>query len=64
MKLKIRDMQAETDKLIKRITLIYSTFQSSLVKKRIINYSNGLDISIWMMKMEILIHELLHMFKK
>ena len=51
-------------KLLKRITLIYSTFQSSLVKKRIINYSNRLDLSIWMMKMEILIHELLHMFKK
>ena len=49
---------------MKRITLIYSTFQPSLVKKRIINYSNGLDLSIWMMKMEILIHELLHMFKK
>ena len=56
MKLKIRDMQVETDKV--------ETFQTSLVKKRIINYSNGLDLSIWMMKMEILIHELLHMFEK
>ena len=28
------------------------------------NYSNGLHLSIEMMKMEILIHELLHMFKK
>ena len=34
------------------------------MKKKIINYSNGLDLSIWMMKMEILIHELLHMFEK
>ena len=34
------------------------------MKKRKINYSNGLDLSIWMMKMEILIHELLHMFEK
>ena len=49
---------------MKKITLIYSTFQPSLVNKRIINYSNGLDLSIWMMKMEILIHELLHMFEK
>ena len=64
MKLKIRDMEAETEKLLKRITLIYLTFQSSLVKKRIINYSNWLDLSIWMMKKEILIHKLLHMFKK
>ena len=51
-------------KFLKRITLIYSTFQPSLVKKRKINYSNGLDLSIWMIKMEILIHELLHMFEK
>ena len=51
-------------KLLKRITLIYSTFHPSLVKKRIINYSNGLDLSIWIMNMEILIHELLHMFKR
>ena len=34
------------------------------MKNRVINYSNELDLSIWMMKMEILIHELLHMFKK
>ena len=34
------------------------------MKKKIINYSNRLDLSIWMMKMEILIHELLHMFEK
>ena len=36
------------------------------MKYRIINYSNGLglDLSIWMMKMEIPIHELLHMFEK
>ena len=34
------------------------------MKKRIIDYSNGLDLSIWMMKMEILIHELLHIFEK
>ena len=46
------------------ITWIYSTFQPSLVKKRIINYFNELDLSISMMKMEILIHELLHMFEK
>ena len=34
------------------------------MKKRIINYFNGLDLSIWMMKIEILIHELLYMFEK
>ena len=34
------------------------------MKKRIINYSNGLDLSIWMMKMEILIFELLNMFQE
>ena len=34
------------------------------MKKRIINYSNGSDLSIWMMKMEILIHELLLMFEE
>ena len=59
MKLKICDMQTETNRVAERITLIYSTFQPSLVKKRIINYSKGLDLSIWMMKMEIMIHELL-----
>ena len=46
------------------ITLMYLTFQLSLVNKTIINYSNGLDLSISMMKMKILIHELLHMFEK
>ena len=34
------------------------------MKKRIINYSNGLDLSIYIMKMEVLIHESLHMFEK
>ena len=34
------------------------------MKKRIINYSNGLDLFIWMMKIEILIRELLHVFEK
>ena len=58
MKLKIRDY------ILKMITLIYSIFKPSLVKKRIINYSNGLDLSIYMMKIEILIHELLHMLEK
>ena len=57
-------MQAESDKVAEKNTLIYSTFQPSLVKRRIINYSNGLDLSIWMMKMEILMHELLRMFEK
>ena len=57
-------MQAETDKVAEKNYFIYSTFQPSLVKMKIINYSNGLDFSIWMMKMEILIHELLHMFEK
>ena len=33
-------------KLLKRITLFYSTFQLSLVNMRIINYSNALDLSI------------------
>ena len=33
-------------KFPKKITLIYSIFQPSLVKKRMINYSNGLDHSI------------------
>ena len=43
---------------------MYSTFQSILVNKRIINYFNGLDLFIWMTKIEILIHELLHMLEK
>ena len=64
MKLKIRDMQAETDKVAKKNYLDLLGISTELVKKRIINYFNGLDLSIWMMKMKILIHELLHMFKK
>ena len=34
------------------------------MEKRRINYFNELDLSIWMMKMEILIHESLNMFEK
>ena len=65
MKLKICDMKAETDKVAKKKnTLIYLTFQLRLMKKRIVNYFKGLDLSIYMMKMEILIHELLHIFEK
>ena len=64
MKLKYEICKQRLIKLLKMISLIYSTFQPSLVKKGIINYSNGLDLSIQIMKMEILIHELLHMFEK
>ena len=43
MKLKIRNMEVETDKLPKIIFSIYLIFQLSLVKKKRINYFNGLD---------------------
>ena len=51
-------------KLPKIIFSIYFKFLLSLVRKTRIKYFNGLDLSIQMMKMEILIHELLHMFEK
>ena len=57
-------MEAEIYKVAKNNFLDLLRFQLSLVKKRRINYSNRLDISIYMMKMEILIHKLLHMFEK
>ena len=46
MKLKIRDMKVETDKVVENDILIYFRFQLSFVKKIRINYSNGLDFSI------------------
>ena len=47
MKLKIHDMQAETDKVAEQNYLnLLETFQPSLVKKRKINYSNRLYLSI------------------
>ena len=64
MKLKIRDKQAEIDKVIEKNYLDLLDISAELVKKRKINYSNGLDFSIWIMKMKILIHELMHMFEK
>ena len=46
MKLKIRDMQAEIDKIAEKDYLDLLDISANLVKKRIINYSNGLDLSI------------------
>ena len=46
IKLKIHDIEAKNNKVAKKITSIYSTFLSRLVKKKIINFSNGLDFFI------------------
>ena len=64
MKLKIHDMQVETDKVGEKNYLDLLDFSVEFGEERIINYSNGLDLSIWMMKMEILIHKLMHMFEE
>ena len=39
-------------KLLRKITLIFLTFQRE--KKRLINCSNGLGLYTWIMKLEIL----------
>ena len=44
--------------LLKKITLIFLTFQPKWVKKKIISCSNRLGLYTWMTKLEILIHEL------
>ena len=44
--------------LLRKITLIFLTFQPRWVKKKIIGYSNGSGLYTWMMKLVILIHEL------
>ena len=44
--------------LLKKITLIFLTFQPRSVKKKIISCSSGLGLYTWMTKLEILIHEL------
>ena len=49
--------------LLRKITLIFLTFQSRWVKKKRINYSNGSNLYIEMMKMVILIHQLLLMLE-
>ena len=49
--------------LLKKITLIFLTFQPRWVKKKIISCLNGLDLCTWMMKLEILIYELLLMLE-
>ena len=64
MKLKIRDMEAETDKVVENSFLNLLETLAELANKTRINYFNRLDLSIQMMKIEILIHELLHMFEK
>ena len=46
MKLKIPDMEVETDKVAENHFLDFLKFQLSLVKKMRINYFNGLDLSI------------------
>ena len=58
MRLKLHDMEAEMIELLKKITLIFLTFQPRWVKKKIISYSSGLGLYTWMTKLEILIHEL------
>ena len=45
-------------KLSKKIALIFLTFESRWVKKKIINCSNRSGLYTWMMKLEILIHKL------
>ncbi|KAL6312465.1 hypothetical protein AAG906_021681 [Vitis piasezkii] len=49
--------------LLRKITLIFLTFQPRWVKKKRINYSNGSNLYIEMMKMVILIYELLLMLE-
>ena len=49
--------------LLRKITLIFLTFQSRWVKKKIISYSNGSSLYTWRMKLIILIHELPLMLK-
>ena len=46
MKLKIRDMKAKTDKVAKKDYLDLLDFSTEFGEKRIINYSNKLDLSI------------------
>ena len=46
MKLKIRDMQVETDKVAEKDYHDLLDISVKFVKNRIINYSNGLDLSI------------------
>ena len=46
MKLNIRDIEAETDKVVESNFLDLLEIQLSLVKKWRINYFNGLDLSI------------------
>ena len=60
----MHDMQAETDKVAENDYLDLLNISTKFGEERIINYSNRLDLSIQMKKMEILIHELLHMFEK
>ena len=44
--------------LLKKIILIFLTFQPRWVKKKIIRCSNGLGLYTWMTKLGFLIHEL------
>ena len=46
MKLKIRDMEAETDKVAENNFLDLLEISVSSAKKKRINYFNGLDLSI------------------
>ena len=58
MKLKYAIWRHKMIELLRKITLIFLTFQPRWVKKKIINYSNELGLYTWMMKLVILIHEL------
>ena len=49
--------------LLRKITLIFLTFQPRWVKKKTIRYSNGSSLFTWMMKLVILIHKLPLMLK-
>ena len=50
-------------KLLKKITLIFLTFQPRWVKNKRISYSNGSSLYTEMIKLVMLIHELLLMLK-
>ena len=64
MKLKTCDMQVETGKVAEKEYFDLLNISIEFGEEEVINYSNGLDLSILLMKMEIWIHELLHLFEK
>ena len=56
MKVKICDMQAEANKVVENNYLDLLDISVEFGEKRIINYSNRSNLSICMIKMEILIY--------